>query len=82
MAKTSFLVMDESSIDEEREALNRRRREIDRELQGPMAQNRTLDRATFGVRRDALLSELREIDHRLADIQLDEQNLRRMEGGE
>ena len=74
--------MDESSIDEEREALNRRRREIDRELHGPRAQNRTLDRATFGVRRDALLSELREIDHRLADIQLDEESLRRMEGGE
>ena len=47
-----------------------------------MVQDRTLDRATFGVRRDALLSELREIDHRLADIQLDEPNPRRMEGGE
>ncbi len=74
--------MDESSIDEERAVLNRRRCEINRELQGPVAQDRTLDRAKFGVRRDALLSELREIDHRLADIQLDEQNLRRMEGGE
>ena len=74
--------MDESSIDEERAVLNRRRREINRELQGPMGQDRTLDRAALGLRRDALLSELREIDHRLADNQLDEQNLRRMEGGE
>ena len=47
-----------------------------------MVQDRTLDRAAFAVRRDALLSELREIDHRLADIRLDELNLRRMEGGE
>lgn len=74
--------MDEPSIDEEREALNRRRREINRELQGPMAQHHSLDRATFGLRRDALLRELREIDRRLADIQLDEQSLRSMEGGE
>ncbi len=69
-------------MDDERAALSRRRREINRELQDPMAHDRTLDRATFDMRRDALLSELREIDHRIADIQLDEQSLRRMEGGE
>ncbi len=74
--------MDESSMDDERAALNRRRQEINRELEGHAAQDRILDRATLDMRRDALLSELREIDHRLADIQLDEQSLRRMEGGE
>ena len=74
--------MDESSIDEEHAALNHRRREINRELQSPVAQDRTLDQATFDMRRDALLRELRELDRRLAEIQLDEQGLRRMEGGE
>ncbi len=69
-------------MDDEREALNRRRQEITRQLQELTAHDGTLDSATLEMRREPLLRELREIDHRLADIQLDEQSLRRMEGGE
>jgi hypothetical protein len=74
--------MDESSIDGEREALNRRREEVTRQLQSLTAQDGNLDGGTAEMRRDALLSEIREIDCRLADLQLDEESLRRMEGGE
>ncbi len=74
--------MDESSIDDEREALSRRRQEITRQLEALTAQDGNLDADTLEVRREPLLGQLREIDHHLADIQLDEQSLRRMEGGE
>ena len=74
--------MDESGIDEEREALNRRREEITRCLQSLTGQDGNLDGGTAEMRRYYLLSEIREIDRRLAGIQLDEQSLRRMEGGE
>ena len=74
--------MDESSIDEEREALNLRRREISRKLQALTAQNGTLDVDALEMRREPLLSQIREIERRLADIDLDACNLSRMEGGE
>ncbi len=74
--------MDESSIDEEREVLNRRRQQITGQLQALTAQNGTADRTTYDLRRNTLLSQIREIERRLADIDLDERSLRRMEGGE
>ena len=74
--------MDESSIDEECDALSRRRQEIARQLQALTAQADTLDADTLEKRREPLLGQIREIEQRLADIQLDEQSLRRMEGGE
>ena len=74
--------MDESSIDDEREALNRRRREITRQLQALTAQEATLDSDTLEIRREPLLKQIGEIERRLTEIDLDERSLRRMEGGE
>ena len=74
--------MDESSIDDEREALSRRRREITRQLQALTAQDGRLNDDTLELRREPLLRQLREIEQRLAEIDLDEKSLRRMEGGE
>ena len=74
--------MDESSIDEDREALNRRRREITRLLQALTAQDGTLDADTLEMRREPLLKQIGEIERRLTEIDLDERSLRRMEGGE
>ncbi len=74
--------MDDSSIDEAREALNRRRQEITSQLQSLAGQDGTLDAATIEMRREPLLSQIREIERRLAEIDLDERCLRRMEGGE
>ncbi len=74
--------MDESSIDDEREALNRRRQKITRKLQALAAQDGTLDADTLEMRREPLLKQIGEIERRLTDIDLDERSLRRMEGGE
>ncbi len=74
--------MDESSIDEEREALNRRRQEITTQLQSLAGQDGTLDAATLETRREPLLRQISEIELRLTEIDLDERSLRRMEGGE
>ncbi len=74
--------MDESSIDDERESLNRRREEVTRQLQSLTAQDGTLDADTLEMRRDPLLSQIREIEQRLSEIDLDERCLRCMEGGE
>ena len=74
--------MDESSIDKEREALNRRRRQITRQLQALTAQDCTLDSDKLEIRREPLLEQIGEIERRLTEIDLDERSLRRMEGGE
>ena len=74
--------MDESSIDDEREALSRRRQEITRQLEALTAQDGSLDDNTLEMRREPLLCQIREIEQRLAEIDLDELCLRRMEGGE
>ncbi len=74
--------MDESSIDEEREALNRRRQEITSQLQSLAAQDGTLPAATLKMRSEPLLKQISEIELRLTEIDLDERSLRRMEGGE
>ncbi len=74
--------MDESSIDDEREALNRRRHDITGQLQALTAQDGNLDDDTLEMRRNTLLRQIREIERRLIDIDLDERSLRRMEGGE
>ena len=74
--------MDESSIDHEREALNRRRQEITSQLQSLAGQAGNLDDDTFEMRREPLLGQIGEIERRLADLDLDERNLRCMEGGE
>ena len=62
--------MDESSIDEERDALSRRRQEITRQLQALTAQDGRLDDDTFKLRREPLLSQIREIERRLTEIDL------------
>ncbi len=74
--------MDESSIDEERDALNQRRQEITRRLQSLAGQDGSLDDDTLKTRREPLLSQIRDIERRLTEMDLDEQSLRRMEGGE
>ncbi len=74
--------MDESSMDEEREALNLRRQEITRQLQALTAQDGTLDADTLEMRREPLLEQIGEIVRRLAEMDLDERSLRCMEGGE
>ena len=74
--------MDESSIDDEREALSRRRQEITRQLQALTTHEGALDDATLELRREPLLRQIGEIERRLTEIDLDERNLRCMEGGE
>ena len=74
--------MDESSIDDEREALSQRCQEITDQLAALTAQDGSLDDDTLELRREPLLNQIREIKRRLTDIDLDEQSLRRMEGGE
>ncbi len=74
--------MDESSIDEEREALSRRRQEITRQLEALTAQDGNLDADTLEVRREPLLKQIGEIERRIAEMDLDERSLRCMEGGE
>ena len=74
--------MDESSIDDEREALSQRCQEITDQLAALTAQDGGLDDDTLELRREPLLNQIREIKRRLTDIDLDEQSLRRMEGGE
>ncbi len=74
--------MDESSIDEERDALSRRRQEITRQLKALTAQDGTLDADTLELHREPLLKQIYEIERRLAEMDLDERSLRCMEGGE
>ena len=74
--------MDHFSFEDEREALELRREEMHRQLCILLAEKDTLEEPTFSQRHDALLSEIREIEHRLADVHLDEQSLQHMEGGE
>ncbi len=74
--------MDESSIDDEREALSRRRQEITRQLHALTVQDGRLDDDNLQIRREPLLRQIREIERRLSEIDLDERCLRRMEGGE
>jgi len=72
----------ESSIDDEREALNRRRKEIALLLRSLIAQDSNLDQTSHDTRRSTLLGQIKELDQRLAEINLDEGSLHRMEGGE
>ena len=74
--------MDPFSFEDEREALELRSRQLHRQLQALQVQKDTLEQAIFAQRHDALLSEIHEIEHRLADVHLDEQSLQHMEGGE
>ncbi len=74
--------MDESSIDDEREALNLRRQGITRQLEALAKEDGTLDADTIEMRREPLLRQIRGIEQRLTEIDLDERSLRQMEGGE
>ncbi len=74
--------MNGCDIDDEREVLNRRREKLDRQLQALTAQKDMLKHNTYSEHHDALLSEIHEVERRLAEIGLDEQSLRQMEGRE
>ena len=74
--------MNESSIDQEREALRRRRQELAHQLQSLTAQAGNLDDAALEMRREPLLQQISEIERHLTEIDLDERSLRCMEGGE
>ena len=74
--------MCESTMDEEREALSRHRQEITRQLEALNVQDDILDANTLELRSEPLLCQIREIEQRIAEIDLDELCLRRMEGGE
>ena len=74
--------MNRCDIDDKREALNRRREKLDRQLQALTAEKDVLKRNTYSEHHDALLSEIHEVERRLAEISLDEQSLCQMEGRE
>ena len=74
--------MDSFNSEDEREALEARREEMRRQLCVLLTEKETLEDATFTQRHEALLSEIHEIEYRLADLRLDEQSLQHMEGGE
>ena len=74
--------MDHFNFEDERETLQRRRREIQRQLGELLAQKGTLEQATFSQRHNVLLSEIQEVEQRLADLYLDEQSALHMEGRE
>ncbi len=74
--------MNRFSNDDERSALNRRRQEIDRQLQALAAQKKSLDQTIYDERYKALLSQIHEVERRLTDIYLDELSLQHMEGSE
>ena len=61
---------------------DRHREEIIRQLEELTAPDGTLDRTTNRIRRETPLRQIREIERRLADIDLDEWSLRRTEGRE
>ena len=54
--------MDESSIDDEREALNRRRQEITLLLRSLIAQDSNLDETSHDTRCRTLQGQIRELD--------------------
>ena len=70
------------NFEDESEALEGRREEMHRQLCVLLAEKEALDQATFSQRHDAVLSEIHEIEQRLADVHLDQQSLQHMEGGE
>ena len=74
--------MNHCDIDDKREALNRRREKLDRQLQALTAEKDVLKHNTYSEHHDALFSEIHEIERRLAEISLDEQSLCQMEGRE
>ena len=74
--------MNRCDIDDKREALNRRREKLDRQLQAITAEKDVLKHNTYSEHHDALLSEIHEIERHLAEISLDEQSLCQMEGRE
>ena len=74
--------MNPINFEDESEALEGRREEMHRQLCVLLAEKETLEQATFSQRHDALLSEIHKIEHRLADVHLDQQSLQHMEGGE
>ncbi len=74
--------MNRCDIDDKREALNRRREKLDRQLQALTAEKDVLKHNTNSEHHDALLSEIHGIERRLAEISLDEQSLCQMEGRE
>ncbi len=74
--------MNAFNFEDESEALEGRREEMHSQLYALLAEKETLEQATFKQRHDALLSEIHKIEHRLADVHLDQQSLQHMEGGE
>ncbi len=74
--------MNHFGIDDERKAMNCRRQELDRQLRALTTQENMLEQNTYNEHRDALLSEIHEVERRLVEIGLDEQSLRQMEGRE
>ena len=74
--------MNPINFEDESEALEGRREEMHRQLCILIAEKETLEPATFSQRHDALLSEIHNIEQRLADVHLDQRSLQHMEGGE
>ncbi len=74
--------MNHCANDDQRSALNQRRQELDRELQALAAQKKGLDQTIYDERYNALLSQIHEVERRLADIYVDELSLQHMEGSE
>ncbi len=74
--------MNPFNFEDESEALEGRREELHSQLCVLLAEKETLEQATFSQRHDVLLSEIHNIEQRLADVHLDQQSLQQMEGGE
>ena len=74
--------MNGSGIDDEREVLNRRREDLDRQLLALTARKDMAEQTTYKERRDALLREIHEVERRLVEIGLDERSQCQMEGRE
>lgn len=80
--KQEAFIMASVTFDDEREDLDHRKRELEGQLRRLLEQKDALTPLDFDQRQEALHRQIHEIEHRLADLYLDEQGMHRMEGGE
>lgn len=74
--------MDERGLDQQREALIRRRQKLYRDLEELASSNAPLKVSGLQARRERIADEVHEIETLLADINVDERSITSMEGRE
>jgi ABC-type phosphate transport system auxiliary subunit len=74
--------MPDPGLDQERQALIHRRRELSRELEALASPSAPARHSELQARREQIEVELQEIEADLADFKLDERNIASMEGRE